>query len=89
MYARSSGAFRKFTVNQDITKYTRAKIIAKIGKVNGCVILFPTIQPGFVYRGSSFSSGDILPHQPGSGMIIPRLWIHQMNGKSSFTSDQG
>lgn len=40
MHAKGSGAFGTFTVTNDITKYTRAKIFSQVGKKNRNVCAF-------------------------------------------------
>ena len=43
MHAKGSGAFGKFTVTNDITKYTRAKIFSKVGKETEAFVRFSTV----------------------------------------------
>lgn len=43
MHAKGSGAFWKFIVTQDITKYTKAKIFSKIGKETELFMRFLTV----------------------------------------------
>jgi len=40
MHAKGSGAFGTFTVTNDITKYTRAKIFSEIDKKQKCLCGF-------------------------------------------------
>jgi catalase len=41
MHAKGSGAFGNFTVTQDITRYTKAKIFSKVGKKTDLFVRFP------------------------------------------------
>lgn len=43
MHAKGSGAFGKFTVTHDITKYTRAAIFSEIGKETELFVRFSTV----------------------------------------------
>ena len=43
MHAKGSGAFGKFTVTHDITKYTKTKIFSKIGKETEVFVRFSTV----------------------------------------------
>lgn len=43
VHAKGSGAYGKFTVTNDITKYTRAKLFNKIGKETKVFIRFSTV----------------------------------------------
>ena len=43
MHAKGSGAFGKFTVTGDITKYSRAKVFEKIGKETEVFVRFSTV----------------------------------------------
>ena len=43
MHAKGSGAFGKFTVTHDISKYTRAKIFSAIGKETELFTRFTTV----------------------------------------------
>ena len=43
MHAKGSGAFGKFTVTHDITRYTKAKIFSKIGTETECFVRFSTV----------------------------------------------
>ena len=43
MHAKGSGAFGKFTVTHDITKYTKAKIFSEIGKETEAFVRFSTV----------------------------------------------
>lgn len=40
MHAKGSGAFGTFTVTNDITKYTNAKIFSEVGKKLKCSHVF-------------------------------------------------
>lgn len=56
MHAKGSGAFGDFTVTNDITKYTRASIFAKIGKKTDCFVRFSTVAGE---RGAADAERDI------------------------------
>lgn len=56
MHAKGSGAFGKFTVTQDITKYTKAKIFEGIGKETECFVRFSTVAGE---RGAADAERDI------------------------------
>src|SRR5690606_31534741 len=43
MHAKGSGAFGKFTVTHDITKYTKAKIFSEIGKETELFMRFSAV----------------------------------------------
>lgn len=43
MHAKGSGAFGKFTVTDDISKYTKAKIYSEIGKETEVFVRFSTV----------------------------------------------
>lgn len=56
MHAKGSGAFGVFTVTHDITKYTRAKIFAEIGKKTEMFVRFSTVAGE---RGAADAERDI------------------------------
>ncbi len=56
MHAKGSGAFGKFTVTHDITKYTKAKIFSEIGKETELFIRFSTVAGE---RGAADAERDI------------------------------
>jgi len=56
MHAKGSGAFGKFTVTNDITKYTRASIFNKIGKETELFLRFSTVAGE---RGAADAERDI------------------------------
>ena len=56
MHAKGSGAFGKFTVTNDITKYTKAKIFSKVGKVTEAFVRFSTVAGE---RGAADAERDI------------------------------
>ncbi|SFC74321.1 catalase [Pseudoalteromonas denitrificans] len=56
MHAKGSGAFGKFTVTNDITKYTRAKIFSEIGKTTELFTRFTTVAGE---RGAADAERDI------------------------------
>lgn len=43
MHAKGSGAFGKFTVTHDITRFTKAKLFSKVGKVTEIFVRFSTV----------------------------------------------
>ncbi len=56
MHAKGSGAFGKFTVTHDITKYTRAKIFSDVGKETPVFVRFSTVAGE---RGAADAERDI------------------------------
>ena len=56
MHAKGSGAFGKFTVTNDITKYSRASIFAEVGKETECFVRFSTVAGE---RGAADAERDI------------------------------
>jgi catalase len=56
MHAKGSGAFGTFTVTQNITKYTKAKIFSKIGKKTDVFVRFSTVAGE---RGAADAERDI------------------------------
>jgi len=56
MHAKGSGAFGKFKVTHDITKYTRAKIFSEIGKETEMFVRFSTVAGE---RGAADAERDI------------------------------
>jgi len=56
MHAKGSGAYGTFTITQDITKYTRAKIFSKIGKKTEMFARFSTVAGE---RGAADAERDI------------------------------
>jgi len=56
MHAKGSGAFGKFTVTHDITKYTKAKIFSEIGKETKVFARFSTVAGE---RGAADAERDI------------------------------
>ncbi|MBI9071804.1 MAG: catalase [Melioribacteraceae bacterium] len=56
MHAKGSGAFGTFTVTHDITKYTKAKIFAEIGKKTDLFVRFSTVAGE---RGAADAERDI------------------------------
>lgn len=43
VHAKGSGAFGTFTVTNDITRYSKAKIFSEIGKKSDCLVRFSTV----------------------------------------------
>ena len=56
MHAKGSGAFGKFTVTNDITKYTKAKLFSEIGKETPIFARFSTVAGE---RGAADAERDI------------------------------
>jgi len=56
MHAKGSGAFGKFTVTHDITRFTKAKIFSKIGKETELFMRFSTVAGE---RGAADAERDI------------------------------
>jgi catalase len=56
MHAKGSGAFGTFTVTQDITPYTKAKIFSEIGKKTDMFVRFSTVAGE---RGAADAERDI------------------------------
>ncbi len=56
MHAKGSGAYGNFTVTQDISKYTRAKIFSQIGKKTDLFVRFSTVAGE---RGAADAERDI------------------------------
>ncbi len=56
MHAKGSGAFGTFTVTNDITKYTKAKIFADVGKKTDVFVRFSTVAGE---RGAADAERDI------------------------------
>jgi len=56
MHAKGSGAFGKFTVTHDITKYTKANIFSRIGKETELFVRFSTVAGE---RGAADAERDI------------------------------
>ena len=56
MHAKGSGAYGTFTVTQDITKYTRAKIFSQVGKRTDLFVRFSTVAGE---RGAADAERDI------------------------------
>src|SRR5699024_4300509 len=56
MHAKGSGAFGKFTVTNDIAKYTKAKIFSEIGKETKVFARFSTVAGE---RGAADAERDI------------------------------
>ncbi|MDD2779509.1 MAG: catalase, partial [Candidatus Methanomethylophilaceae archaeon] len=56
MHAKGSGAFGTFTVTQDVTKYTKAKVFSGIGKKTDVFVRFSTVAGE---RGAADAERDI------------------------------
>lgn len=56
MHAKGSGAYGSFTVTNDITKYTRAKIFSEVGKKTELFVRFSTVAGE---RGAADAERDI------------------------------
>lgn len=56
VHANGSGAYGTFTVTNDITKYTKAKIFSEVGKRTDCLIRFSTVAGE---RGAADAERDV------------------------------
>ena len=56
VHANGSGAFGSFTVTNDITRYTKAKIFSEIGKQTDCLARFSTVAGE---RGAADAERDV------------------------------
>ncbi len=56
VHAKGSGAYGTFTVTNDITKYTKAKIFSEIGKETECFLRFSTVAGE---RGAADAERDV------------------------------
>lgn len=56
MHAKGSGAFGKFTVTNDITRYTKAKLFSEVGKETPVFVRFSTVAGE---RGAADAERDI------------------------------
>ena len=56
MHAKGSGAYGKLTITRDITRYTRAKLFAEIGKTTDLFLRFSTVAGE---RGAADAERDI------------------------------
>ena len=56
MHAKGSGAFGKFTVTHDVTKYTKARLFSKVGKETEVFVRFSTVAGE---RGAADAERDI------------------------------
>jgi len=56
MHAKGSGAYGSFTVTQDITKYTKAKVFSQVGKKTDLFVRFSTVAGE---RGAADAERDI------------------------------
>ncbi|MDY7060541.1 MAG: catalase [Methanomethylophilus alvi] len=56
MHAKGSGAFGKFTVTHDITRYTKAKLFSEVGKETEVFVRFSTVAGE---RGAADAERDI------------------------------
>src|ERR1700761_8163847 len=56
MHARGAGAFGEFTVTQDISRYTRAKLFAQVGTKTPLFVRFSTVAGE---RGAADAERDI------------------------------
>src|SRR5450631_2793131 len=57
VHAKGSAAYGVFTVTQDITKYTRAKLFNKIGKKTRLILRFSTVSGE---KGSADTEGILV-----------------------------
>ena len=56
VHAKGSGAYGTFTVTKDITRWTKAKIFAKVGKKTECLLRFSTVAGE---RGAADAERDV------------------------------
>jgi len=56
VHAKGSGAFGTFTVTNDITRYTKAKIFSAVGKQTPCLLRFSTVAGE---RGAADAERDV------------------------------
>ncbi len=56
VHAKGSGAFGTFTVTQDITRYTKAKVFSEVGKQTDCLVRFSTVAGE---RGAADAERDV------------------------------
>ena len=56
VHAKGSGAYGTFTVTQDITQYTKAKIFSEVGKQTECLLRFSTVAGE---RGAADAERDV------------------------------
>ncbi|MCL2150131.1 MAG: catalase, partial [Dehalococcoidia bacterium] len=56
MHAKGSGAFGKFTVTHDVTRYTKAKLLSVVGKETEVFVRFSTVAGE---RGAADAERDI------------------------------
>src|SRR6202040_2177513 len=56
VHAKGSGAFGRFTVTHDISKYTRAKVFGAIGKTTDVLMRFSTVAGE---RGAADAERDV------------------------------
>lgn len=56
MHAKGSGAYGTFTVTNDITKYTKAKLFSEVGKKTDTFVRFSTVAGE---RGAADAERDI------------------------------
>ena len=56
VHAKGSGAYGTFTVTNDITKYTKAKLFSKVGKQTEVIARFSTVAGG---RGAADAERDV------------------------------
>ena len=56
MHAKGSGAFGEFVVTHDISKYTKARLFAEVGKKTSLFARFSTVAGE---RGAADAEGDI------------------------------
>jgi catalase len=56
VHAKGSGAYGTLTITKDITKYTKAKIFAQVGKKTDCLLRFSTVAGE---RGAADAERDV------------------------------
>ncbi|MDE0462738.1 MAG: catalase, partial [Caldilineaceae bacterium] len=56
VHAKGSGAYGTFTVTNDVTRYTRARIFSEVGKQTDCLLRFSTVAGE---RGAADAERDV------------------------------
>src|SRR5215813_4438257 len=56
VHAKGSGAYRTLTITNDITRYSKVKVFAHVGKTTECFARFPTVAGE---RGAADAERDV------------------------------
>ncbi len=56
VHAKGSGAYGAFTVTNDVTRYTKARIFSEVGKQTDCLLRFSTVAGE---RGAADAERDV------------------------------